>query len=211
MKAGSAGVSHKPVHCSGYQNINQNFGDQNMPSSCKIVHGMAGFMLLMLAGCSDSSTDPVSKDPVVEQPGFTGSISGAMSGEISGPGVATYLPPQDTIDGVRPGYYLIANARGATELLIIFRIPAETKPGTYQLVAVDPVELGENFEVRIESTIDGKPISYGANTAGTLKLDAFPPNGNKLDGAKIKGFFQFSTQDPEGDSLSVSGTFEFLA
>lgn len=181
------------------------------PSSRKILQIMAGVMLLMIAACSDSSTDSVSKAPVAEQPGFAGKVSGAVSGEISGPGVATYLSPQDTIDGVRPGYYLIANARGAKELLITFRIPAETKPGTYQLMAVDPMELGENFEVRIESTIDGKPISYGAKTEGTLTLDTFPADGHELAGAKIKGSFQFATQAPEGDSLSVSGTFEFLA
>jgi hypothetical protein len=182
-----------------------------MPSSYKIVQIMAGFMLLMIAACSDSSTDPVSKAPVVEPPGFTGSVSGAVSGEISGQGVATYLPPQDTIDGVRPGYYLIANTRGATELLITFRIPAETKPGTYQLVAVDPMELGERFEVRIEGTVDGKSVSFGSNTEGTLTLDTFPADGHTLAGANIKGSFQLTTQDPQGESLSVSGAFEFLA
>jgi hypothetical protein len=181
-----------------------------MPSSYKIVHIIAGFLLL-IAACSDSSTDPVSKAPVVEQPGFTGSVSGAVSGEISGQGVATYLPPQDTIDGVRPGYYLIANTRGGRELVITFRIPAQTKPGTYQLVAVDPKELGERFEVRIEGTIDAQPISYGDKTEGTLTLDTFPADGDKLAGAKIKGSFQLTTQDPQGESLSVSGAFEFLA
>lgn len=164
-----------------------------MPSSYKIVHIMAGFMLLLIAACSDSSTDSVSKAPVAEQPGFTGSVSGAVSGEISGPGVATYLPPQDTIDGARPGYYLIANDRGATELLITFRIPAETKAGTYQLVTVDPMELGENFEVRIEGTVDGKPVSFGSKTEGTLTLDTFPADGHTLAGAKIEGSFQFAT------------------
>ncbi|MEX2490132.1 MAG: hypothetical protein WD425_00070 [Nitrospirales bacterium] len=182
-----------------------------MASSYKIVHIMAGLLLLLIPACSDSSTDSVSKAPVVEQPGFTGNVSGAVSGEISGPGVATYLPPQDTIDGVRPGYYLIANARGTTELLITFRIPAGTKAGTYQLVTVDPMELGEKFEVRIEGTVDGKPVAFGSNTEGTLTLDIFPEDGEKLAGAKIEGSFQFATQAPEGDSLSLSGTFEFLA
>lgn len=182
-----------------------------MPSSYKIVQIMAGIMLLMIAACSDSSTDSVSKAPVAEQPGFTGSVTGAVSGEISGPGVATYLPPQDMIDGVRPGYYLIANARGGRELVITFRIPAQTKPGTYQLVAVDPMELGERFEVRIEGTMDAKPISYGAKTEGTLTLDTFPADGDKLAGARIKGSFQFTTQAPEGDNLSATGNFEFLA
>jgi hypothetical protein len=192
------------------QDINYNDKDQHMPSSRKILHIMAGFMLLMIAGCSESSTDPVSKAPVVEQPGFTGRVSGAVSGEISGPGIATYLPPQDTIDGVRPGYYLIANVRGATELLITFRIPAETKPGTYQLMAVDPMELGKNVEVRLETMGDGKLTSFGFSTEGTLSLQTFPSDGSKLAGAKVEGSFQFVTTDADGESLSGKGTFEFL-
>lgn len=180
------------------------------PSLPKILEIMTGVMLLMLAGCSDSFTDTGSEDPVADQPGFAGKVVGAVSGDITGPGVATYLPSQDTIDGVRPGYYLIANARGARELVITFRVPAETQPGTYPLVAADPMALGENFEVRVESTVDGRFTSYGSNTGGTLTVDTFPTDGNKLTGAKIKGSFQFATQNPEGESLSANGTFEFL-
>lgn len=133
-----------------------------------------------------------------------------MVGEISGPGVATYLPPQDTIDGIRSGYFLIADVRGASALVITFRIPAKAQPGTYPLVAADPMALGENFEMRVESTIDGMPVAYGFNTDGTLTLEKFPFDGAKLSRAKIKGSFQFATQNSKGESLVANGTFEFV-
>lgn len=181
-----------------------------MLSSSKVFQGMAGFFLLIIVGCSDSSTNPVDKDPVAEQPGFAGKVSGSVSGEISGPGVATYLPSQETIDGVRPGYYLLANTRSIKDFLITFRVPAETQPGSYPLEAVDPMKLGENFEVRVESRIDGRLAAYGSNASGTLTLETFPADGNQLAGAKIKGAFKFVIQDTEGENLSAEGTFEFL-
>jgi hypothetical protein len=111
---------------------------------------------------------------------------------------------------VRSGYYLIANERGTKDPLVTFRIPVGTKSGTYELVAADPMELGENFEVRIESRVDGKLTSFGFNTEGTLTLETFPPDGTKMSGAKIKGSFRLVTKDTDGKSLSGKGTFEFL-
>jgi hypothetical protein len=94
--------------------------------------------------------------------------------------------------------------------LITFRIPTETKPGTYQLMAVDPMELGENIEVRVEPMVDGKLTSFGFSIEGTLSLQTFPSDGSKLAGAKVEGSFQFVTTDADGESLSGKGTFEFL-
>lgn len=172
----------------------------------------AGFILLLFAGCYDEPpTESVSEEVKAEQPGFSGKVSGAVEGEISGPGVATYLPPQDTVDGVRAGYYLIANDRGSKELVITFRVPDGTKPGTYDLLAADPMDLGEKFELRVETMVDGTLTSYGFDTKGTLTLEVFPSEGSKLAGSKVQGTFQFETKDAEGEKLSGQGAFEFLA
>ncbi|GJL59800.1 MAG: hypothetical protein NPIRA03_26570 [Nitrospirales bacterium] len=181
-----------------------------MTSLHKIFCLGAGLILLLVTGCYELPTEPVSEDADVAQPGFSGKVSGTVKTEISGPGVATYLRSQNTIDGVRSGYYLIANGRGAKDPLVTFRIPAGTKSGTYKLVAADPIELGENYEVQIESNVDGKLTSFGFNTEGTLTLESFPPDGTKLSGAKIKGSFRLVTEDVHGKSLSGKGTFEFL-
>lgn len=209
-KVGSGMSSYEGVPGLGAQHLNKIYWNRMRVSSREMLQILTGFLLLVIAGCADSSSDPVSEDPVAEQPGFTGSVSGAVVGEISGPGVATYLPPQDTIDGVRSGYFLIANVRGASALVITFRLPAKAQSGTYPLVAADPMALGENFEVRVESIADGRPVAYGLNTDGTLRLETFPSDGATLSGAKIKGSFQFVTQDSKGESLAANGTFEFV-
>ena len=170
----------------------------------------AGLILLLVAGCYELPAEPVSEDAGVEQPGFKGKVSESVKTKISGPGVATYLRSQNTLDGVRSGYYLIANERGTKDPLVTFRIPASTKSGTYELVAADPMELGENFEVRIESIVDGKLTSFGFNTERTLTLESFLSEGTKLSGTKIKGSFRLVTEDADGKSLSGKGTFEFL-
>ena len=110
----------------------------------------AGLILLLVAGCYELPAEPVSEDAGVEQPGFKGKVSESVKTKISGPGVATYLRSQNTLDGVRSGYYLIANERGTKDPLVTFRIPASTKSGTYELVAADPMALGEflKFELR---------------------------------------------------------------
>jgi hypothetical protein len=198
------------VKSSEYRHVNENWEDHMRPSLRKILKIMTGVILLMLAGCSDSSMDTVSEDPVADQPGFAGKVAGAVSGEITGPGVATYLPPQNTIDGVRPGYYLLANTRSVKDFLITFRVPAETQPGTFPLEVADPMKLGENFEVRVESRMDGQLAAYGSNASGTLTLETFPVDGNRLAGANFKGAFEFAIEGTEGERLSATGTFEFL-
>jgi hypothetical protein len=165
---------------------------------------------VVMVGCQESPSDSVPRDSAPEQPGFAGQVSGALSGDLSGPGVATYIPSQETVSGSRAGYYLIANTRSVKDVLVTFRIPADTEPGTYRLHPRDPMELGENFEVQVDSRIDGVPVSYGFKTDGTLTLETFPADGSQLSGAKIKGSFDFVTEDDEGGSLSAEGTFEFL-
>lgn len=176
----------------------------------KTFHVLAGLILLVTVGCQESTTDPVDQDPIAEQPGFAGKVSGTVNGEISGPGVATYLPSQETIDGTRPGYYLLANRRSVKDFLITFRVPAETQPGTYPLESADPMKLGENFEVRVESRVEGRLVAYGSNASGTVTLETFPVDGNQLAGATIKGAFEFVIEDTEAERLSATGTFEFL-
>lgn len=181
-----------------------------MTSFRKILCFGVWLPLLLVAGCYESPTETVSEDAGVEQPGFIGKVAGTVNADISGPGVATYLRSQNTVDGVRSGYYLIANDRGTKDPLVTFRIPAGTESGTYELVATDPMELGENFEVQIDSIVDGKLTSFGFDTEGTLALENFPTDGTKLSGAKIKGSFRLVTKDADGKSLSGKGTFEFL-
>lgn len=174
----------------------------------------AGLILVVvpvvMVGCQESPSDSVPQDSASEQPGFAGEVKGALNSEISGAGVATYIPSQETVSGSRTGYYLIANTRSVKDVLVTFRVPAEAELGTHRLHPRDPMELGENFEVQVDGRIDGLPVSYGFKTDGTLTLETFPTDGSKLSGSKIKGSFNFVTEDDEGGRVTAQGTFEFL-
>jgi hypothetical protein len=167
-------------------------------------------ILLPVLGCTESSrTD----SETTEQPGFAATVSGVVQGNLSGQGIVTYIAPQDTVSGKRPGYYLVSNiihdVLEARDWVVTFRIPDGTHSGTYQLVSAEPRNLGEEFEARLEGMVDRQPVSFRSNTEGTLTLDSFPLNANQLSGSTIKGTFQFNAENSHGEVAEVNGAFNF--
>jgi hypothetical protein len=181
-----------------------------MKTSRQCVSLVTLVMLLTMVGCTESSTtDSVTTEP----PGFAATVSGAVDGHLSGRGLVTYIAPQDTVSGTRPGYYLVSNliqdVMEARDWVITFRIPDGTDSGTYQLVSADPMSVGEEFEVRLEGMVDRRTVSFRSNTEGTLTLDSFPSDVSQLSDATIKGKFQFSAGNRHGEVISVNGEFDF--
>jgi hypothetical protein len=173
-------------------------------------------ILLVITGCSDSTTDPVPEEPKGEGPGFTATVSGAVNGEVTGAGIVTYLPPKerDIVTGNRPGYYMVVNnlptdAIEGRGFIIIFRIPDGAQPGNYNLMTPDPLKVGKEFDVQVETVEEGKSIAYQTNTEGTITLDNFSPDRSSPETSAIKGTFQFVTENSEGEQVSVNGTFDF--
>jgi hypothetical protein len=171
--------------------------------------------LIVISGCFDSSHDAGSQEPKVDHPGFTASVSGAVNAELSGSGIVTYLGPKerDIVSGNRPGYFLIANINPGGDankkFTIFFRIPDAAQPGNYNLVTPDPLKVGENFDVRVETLEEGKHIAYHINTEGTIILDNFSPDRTYPSISNITGTFQFVTENSEGAQISANGTFDF--
>lgn len=174
------------------------------------------FICAFLGGCSDSSVDQVKQETQRSgHPGFSAKVSGAVNAEVSGAGIVTYLHPRDrgSANGVRPGYFLIANLNTDTienqGLNLAFRIPDDAEPGNYNLTTEDPLKVGENFDVRVETVQEGKPMVYEVNTEGTIHLDDFMPNRTYPDTSTITGTFQFVTENSEGQKISAEGVFDF--
>jgi len=175
--------------------------------------------VIMISGCSDSSTDRATEEPKVNYPGFIADVSGAVNSKVSGDGIVTYLPPKerDNITGNRPGYYLLANnllANPPDELepIITFRIPHGAQPGNYLLTTPDPLKIGEDFDAQVEMVKEGELVSYQSNTEGTITLDNFSLDHNQGETHTtntVKGTFQFITENNEGEQVSVNGTFDF--
>jgi hypothetical protein len=180
-----------------------------------VITLVACLSLIVITGCSNSSTDQPPREPQSEGPSFTANVTGATIAEVSGAGVVSYLPPKehDIVTGDRPGYFLIANRnidlteeRGVT---ITFRIPDEAQPGQYSLMPSDPLQMGKNFDVEVERMEGGKLISYQNNTEGTLTLVDFSPDRTFPEISHIKGQFQFVTESNEGEKISAHGDVEF--
>lgn len=184
--------------------------------SVTIVRLVVLCILLVITGCSDSTTDPVTEEPKVNRPGFTATVSGAVNGEVTEAGIVTYLPPKerDIVTGNRPGYYMVVNnlptdARGGREFVIKFRIPDGAQPGNYHLMAPDPLKVGKEFDVQVETVEEGKSIAYETNTEGTITLDNFSPDRSSPETSAIKGSFQFVTENNDGEQVSVNGRLDF--
>jgi hypothetical protein len=166
-------------------------------------------MALILAGgvfisaCDDSQHSSAAAD------NFVAEVSGAVTGRVSGPGLIRFLPPSEVNFGTRPGYFFVADDSGVRELGITFTIPANTQPGTYQVVSAHPMDAGKEFEVRVDRSVGTRTESFQANTQGTITIEAFPNDGNNVAGHRVTGRFDFSTQDRNGREIIAKGSFDF--
>jgi hypothetical protein len=160
-------------------------------------------LALVFPGCNNSEQRPAAPS------NFTAEISGSITGQVSGSGVVTFLPPTDTGAGPRPGYFFIADATGVRDFGITFTIPIGTKPGKYQLVSAHPMDAGKEFEVRVDRSIGNRTESFQKNTAGTITLEHFPEDGSNITGTYVRGDFEFTTERKGGERVKAKGTFDF--
>jgi hypothetical protein len=158
---------------------------------------------VLISACDESKNSSATADT------FVAEISGAVTGRVSGPGLIRFLPPSDANFGPRPGYFFVADDSGVRELGITFTIPANTQPGTYQLVSAHPMDAGKEFEVRVDWSVGNRTESFQANTEGTITIEAFPNDGNNVAGRRVTGSFDFSTQDRNAREITAKGSFDF--
>lgn len=164
---------------------------------------------LMLAGSTSIPACGRSEHAAATASNFVAEVSGSITGQVSGPGLIRFIPPSDTGFGPRPGYFFVADDSGVRDLGITFTIPANTQPGTYQLVSAHPMDSGK-FEVRVDRSVGNRTQSFQLNTQGMITLEAFPNDGIKVTGSRVIGNFDFSTQDPNGREITAKGTFDFI-
>lgn len=145
----------------------------------------------------------------LEEGGFAAEVTGAVTGKVSGPGLIRFLPTGETSFGARPGYFFIADDSGVRDLGVTFTIPAEVRPGTHDLVSAPPLDVGKEFEVRVDHSLADVTDSFERETEGTITIEAFPDSPDDLSGSRVKGSFQFSTRDSKGREIKASGSFDF--
>jgi len=172
---------------------------RDVPLACLLAGALLG------TACGNS-------EATIARPGnFEADVSGVVEGRVTGPGVVRYLPPSEANFGSVPGYFFLADDTGVREIGITFTVPAGSGPGTYRLVSAHPMDAGTAFEVRVDRSTDDRTESFEHDAMGTLRLEAFPRDGEDLEGHLIKGDFEFSVQDSDGREVTASGVFEFRA
>lgn len=192
-----------------------------MPLSV-FIHGLILASLIGVSGgCSDPTYNSATEKSQADRVGFMAQISGAVSGEASGAGIVTYLPPkeEDLATGRSSrGYYVLANnllpkTLAGKDVIITFRIPDGVQTGQYAFKPSDPLKIGKDIHAQIEIVEGGESVSYHSKTEGTLTFDQFSPVPAFPDISNshghIKGHFQFAAENADGERVSVNGDFNF--
>ena len=152
---------------------------------------------------TESPEAPPSKDV-----GFEAIITGSYEGEVSGIGVLMLLPEAGFEN---QGYFFLSDGQGIRPHGVTFVLPRGLTPGNHILESPSPLDIGTVPSVRVDKDMGDSVLSSEKNTSGSLDLIAFPDDENSLSGSDVTGSFEFETEDPKGQKITVKGTFSFKA
>ena len=162
---------------------------------------------LILWSCDETNSQQegreASRSKIV---GFEAAIKGSYQGKVSGRGVLMLLP-EAGFD--RKGYFFLAVGQGVRAHGITFVLPRGLVPGTYKLRSPSPLKIGTVPSVRVDRDVGNSVVSADKNTSGSLELTAFPADERKLRGSDVTGKFEFKTENPTGEKITVRGSFSF--
>jgi hypothetical protein len=165
------------------------------------------FAVSILPSCDETpSQGEKSKDPKTKVAGFEGVITGSYEGNVSGKGALVLLPKAGF---EKQGYFFLADARGIRPYGVTFVLPRGLAPGKHILRSPSPLNIGTVPSVRVDRDMGNSVLSADRNTSGFIDLTAFPDDENKLNGSDVVGSFEFQTEDPKGQEITVKGKFSF--
>ena len=169
---------------------------------------------ILLAGC-DASAGTAQNETVSgesqsqaadseSQAGFTGEVTGAIAGPISGPGVLNYLADEDSPDG--RGYSYLADDDGIRDFGITFSLPDEIGVGRFTVTNPDPFGESPEVSARIDQDTGTATVSWQNSVSGELVLEEFP---DFLEGGQVKGTYSIMATNGEGEPVTSTGNFDF--
>lgn len=140
--------------------------------------------------------------------GFEAVITGTYDGEAFGNGVLVLLPDAGF---EKQGYFFLSDGQGIRPHGVTFVLPRGLTTGKHTLESPSPFDVGMVLSVRVDKDMGDSVLSSEKNTSGFLDLIAFPDDENNLSGSDVTGSFEFETEDPKGQKITVKGTFSFKA
>ena len=162
---------------------------------------------VMLSSCEDPAPKAADPDKAkTAAAGFEAVITGAYDGTVSGSGVLVLLA---NAGADKKGYLFLADGRGLRPHGVTFVLPRGLKPGKHTLTSPSVFEIGSVPSVRVDRDLGNATVSAERNTSGYLELSEYPEDESKLAGAPVSGRFEFQTEDTEGGTVQVTGSFSF--
>jgi hypothetical protein len=161
----------------------------------------------ILPSCDETTSQ--GKKPAkskAENVGFEAVITSTYEGKVSGNGVLVLLPDAGF---EKQGYLFLSDGRGIRPHGVTFILPRGLAPGKHALGSPSPFDLGKMPSVRVDRDIGSATESSDRNTSGYLDLTSFPDDESKLPGSDVAGSFEFRTENPKGERISVTGKFSF--
>jgi hypothetical protein len=172
-----------------------------------LITSLLILMMAVLAACggdnggeasdTDTTNDTPDTSSETTDAGFTATVSGNVETEITGPGY--FL-----CDEVGFGELTIG-ATGSLSDNILLIVPIDATAGSsYDIVSE---RMGEEQAVGNYVGDDLQTAYYDDEASGTITLDAVASQA----GERVAGNFEFSANNQGGDTVTVSGTFDFEA
>ena len=169
---------------------------------------LACFSLVWLSYNAIPSHAESPGDSPSKETGFEAVITGTYDGEAFGTGVLVLLPGAGF---EKQGYFFLSDGQGIRPHGVTFVLPRGLTPGKHTLESPSPFDLGAVPSVRVDRDMGDSVLSSEKNTSGFLDLISFPDDENSLSGSDVAGSFEFETEDPKGQKITVKGTFSFKA
>ncbi len=177
----------------------------------KLIIPILSLVCLSLIWLSYDETPSQAESPgdfPAKEIGFEAVITGTYDGEASGTGVLVLLPDAGF---EKQGYFFLSDGQGIRPHGVTFVLPRGLTTGKHTLESPSPFDVGTVLSVRVDRDMGDSVLSSEKNTSGFLDLIAFPDDENNLSGSDVTGSFEFETEDPKGQKITVKGTFSFKA
>lgn len=111
----------------------------------------------------------------------------------------------------RQGYFFLADGQGVRPHGVTFVLPLGLTPGKYALESPSPFDVGTVPSVRVDRDMGDSVLSSESNTSGFLEVIAFPDHEKSSSGSLVRGSFEFETEDPKDQKITIKKTFFFRA
>lgn len=170
-------------------------------------------ILLMLAACNGESDSPSNASPTPPPSNFNATVVfGDRNINLTGSGTFTCENAREALNPRggqirQPAHYILANqSLSNSNNMLIFRIPANIRPGQYPVYAVADRDALVGEVVTALLTLEPSDGVFNSNGSGTITIQSVA----RAPGQTMQARFEFSITRPPARVATVTGEFNFV-